>query len=885
MIFNWLGIVVFAAVGIARSEVFEKLDRDPWAWYLVGLLAFAAARGRDEWTKPSRRVLLWLVPAVVSTWAWGALDSISAWLLVSAAISSLVIGTGSRWVFVPGALSTAGMVLLAQTFALTAYVRFGADLHAWPAITGTLAKALAGLGVHAGDIDGVLLVQHADGLHRFAPGFDQMGCLFAAMIAVGALPVLWLQVPRPWRALAITIAVLAAYMVARYLFLILTFRMHLNPTYLWRVGPQAATWLPCIPILARIVRNYVPSSSYDLATGPGSTLRSRWVVPASVAFGFLAVLSASFRDPGERKQGRVLFDELHSDWEWTDQRMGTAEFGLGTTYNYYNLYEHLGRYFDVARNRLPIDPTVLSKCDVLVLRTPTRAYEPSEIEAVTDFVEHGGGVWMIGDHTNVFGSAMRMNPLAETFGIHFRSDAEYDLKTGGLNVFEVPRSSAHPVVVNMPDFLCATGCTIDTDYACQPVMTINAVNTLPADYSQRSFFPREGTRQDFGFGIYTMCAAREYGMGRVLAFADSTVFSNFFMYIPGKPEFALGSIDWLNRTARFAYVPYVAAGCATVLALLLLALTHAAAVRSALPRVAFGILLGASLGTILCDAVTRTAYSVLSPVKEANRVKFDLEHSGVFLPIARLQDDSDNDYATFYTWSQRVDLVPSAHAAFDDVLAGPGLVVLADMIRPMDPYQQRALEERVRSGGNLLVIHGPRGDDASVAPLLAVFGFALDEARPQRPTFKSGFSAPNPADWPPVEEGTVHAAEPMIEPSASKDGEAYGPPAVDQLALAPPFDDVTCSALRSVRGGQPLVLDEEGEPVIAWSTHGLGRVIVVGCGEIFSGDRMGTVSIVPDPEHRQIYELAFALFRLGGNVAQPPLPSLLGTDFLATRNR
>jgi len=48
-------------------------------------------------------------------------------------------------------------------------------------------------------------------------------------------------------------------------------------------------------------------------------------------------------------------------------------------------------------------------------------------------------------------------------------------------------------------------------------------------------------------GTFCVAAASHYGRGRVLAWADSTVFSNFEIFYPGKYEFLLNGTDWLNH--------------------------------------------------------------------------------------------------------------------------------------------------------------------------------------------------------------------------------------------------------------------------------------------------------------------------------------------------
>ena len=882
MNFVWLGIFVFASVGIARAEIIEKLALDPWPWFGAGLLAFALARGSDRVERAARGPLIgWIAVLALALWAWGPLDAYAVTLLLAAAASRFLLAGRSFLTFLPATLTTAGMVALAQSAFLGAFRSLGADVHGFPWAASLFVAPLEALGLRTGVFDGTLYIQHSDGLQWFAPGFDQTGGLFALVLLVGAMPVLWIHATRPWKELLRVSLIVLAYAYLRYLVLIVSFHMHANPTYLWKVVPQTVTWLPCVLLLARYVQLGRPAASFEVFPRSGEpgpvALRTS---AAGAVLGLAGVLALHFHDPGTMNGGRVLFDEYHSDWEWTDRPMGTEDYGLGTSYNYANLYEHLDRHYELERNWQPFTEEVLREHDVLVLRTPTRDYGPSELEAVREFVARGGGLWMIGDHTDVFGSSRRINPMAQQFGMRFRHDAEYDLETGSLNLFEIPAHNPHPVVSRMPNFLCATGCTIETSRECTPVMNVRAVNSLPADYSQRSFFPREVKRQDFSFGLYTMCAAREYGSGRVLAFSDSTVFSNFFMYVPGKPEFALGSIDWLNRSARFAWVRRAAAPAFLLAAVACLALLARTPVRRSGPQLVLGALAGSALASLACAAVVRAGYEEVEQLEPAERIHFDMENSSMFLPIARLQGEGDNDYATFMTWCQRVDLVPTVHEELGQALdhPEPGIVLMADLHRPPAPEDMERLQAAVAGGATLLVSQGPFGHAAAANVVLERFGMELGERYPLAPEPTAEVAAMGPV----APHDHDHAHDHAGEVAGTQDS---GEPEAPRVALASPFARVSCESLWPVIGGEVLVQDESGEPVVAWKAHGSGLVVAVGCGELFTSERMGTVSVQPDPEHREIYELLYSILRLGSRRAEPPLANLLGQDFLAARER
>ena len=158
-----------------------------------------------------------------------------------------------------------------------------------------------------------------------------------------------------------------------------------------------------------------------------------------------AVGAVGYHDPGRLKEGRVLIDEWHSDWEDTVRPLDTEWFGLLSTYNYYSWAEWINATYRVERNLDQVlSEAVLAEVDVLILKCPTSSYSVGEIGAITQFVERGGGLWLIGDHTDVFGMNTFLNQLAGVFGIRFRTDATYALGSGNMTRFYRPAWFAHP---------------------------------------------------------------------------------------------------------------------------------------------------------------------------------------------------------------------------------------------------------------------------------------------------------------------------------------------------------------------------------------------------------------------------------------------------------
>ena len=71
--------------------------------------------------------------------------------------------------------------------------------------------------------------------------------------------------------------------------------------------------------------------------------------------------------------------------------------------------------------------------------------------------------------------------------------------------------------------------------------------SLPPAYHESNYHPQAEYRPRMQYGAYCQLWATTHGRGRVLAFADSTIFSNFCLFQPGKAELLVSMLRWLNH--------------------------------------------------------------------------------------------------------------------------------------------------------------------------------------------------------------------------------------------------------------------------------------------------------------------------------------------------
>ena len=246
--------------------------------------------------------------------------------------------------------------------------------------------------------------------------------------------------------------------------------------------------------------------------------------------------------------------ERHSKWEPTNHPYDTTRFGgddeNSSGYTYSAMYDYLGQFYGMSRleETGKIDDRALAACDVLVIKTPTARYEPEEVQAVVRFVQGGGGLLLIGDHTNFDRSSSSANDITRYFGFTFRDDLLFSFLPRPDQQRYLAAGVPHPAVQHVPWFDFAVSCSIDPGAGRgQPVIESMGLWNMPPDFHYENFMPHAQHCPEMRYGPFIQAWSARHGEGRVLAFADSTIFSSFCIYQPNKAELMLNMIEWLNH--------------------------------------------------------------------------------------------------------------------------------------------------------------------------------------------------------------------------------------------------------------------------------------------------------------------------------------------------
>ena len=864
----WIGLALLSVSWLLGTGCYHPANWTLWtASVVLGTILLASRPTRLPARGEIAVALVMLLPAAwLAPWPFRA-----APLWIALGLGLQLVRLPRRW---PQSLGwgavKAGVVLLGQGLMIEAYATQTARCHDLP---GPLVRLLGGvcslMGIDAA-VDGSTIAMHSlreinsrAAIHYMAATWDLLVDPASLAFLVGGLILLAITAwsgpreQRRWSAWARSAAALAVVTIAW-----LPLRAGLlTAVYLHRVlkaNPNVpltamsqffSTWVSLLLLVGPVllVWRFVRLKSNDgSAIAPAEDPNPpppRWSYPAALALVACAVAILSFLSQWEpvglRKAGRVMFVERHSTWEPTDLPYDKEHFGHDPSYSYNKIYDYCSQFFEMSRLQEsdPIDRAKLSECDVLVVKIPTGRFSPGEVGAIEDFVERGGGLLLVGDHTNVFKSSSYLNDISRKFGFTFRHDllfaidSPYDQK---LNPPIVP----HPVVQHLPPMVYAVSCSIDPGASRgRAVVRSPGLWSLPSDYNSENFHPHAEYRPEMRFGSFIQLWSVCHGSGRVLAFTDSTIFSSFCIFQPGKAELMVGMLEWLNHTSTldrdWLRASVALSGLAVAVAALAFGLMLARAGRVGWLAVIGAAMLGWAIASMGVAAMHRRAMpepKVLRPSARLTRVVIDRTVSEAPLSLGAFVQGDGVGYGMFEQWIPRLGYY-TERLSGREAFSGDALVVFCPT-RSVPEQFRDGLVDYVSRGGRVLIIDSPDVSGSTANSLLWPFKMSVNHATDAQGELRLT------DDWP---------------------------------------KGIELEATCEVFGDEPLAW--VGQSAVAARTrYGKGTVTAIGFGSLFNDEGMGMAwAQDPNAELLTRFDVLFALIEAAVEdrpiVAPPPRES------------
>jgi hypothetical protein len=287
---------------------------------------------------------------------------------------------------------------------------------------------------------------------------------------------------------------------------------------------------------------------------------------------------------------------------------GDQGITLGATLRY---FEERGYTVEILTDELstPVKDA-LQDADVFMAANLTSPLSPEDVEAVTAFVERGGGLLVFGEHTNMMASPVDfqsgriyLNDILSFTGIRIRADtAEWMKKHWQTSTELLP----HPVTRGLHTEEVRTGsvgASLTVSGTAVPVMvgryafSDNPNPLEPGFLGDREFEPGEQ------LGDIILAAADSYGKGKVLVFGDTSY--SFNEALPSTWRLMENSMNFLTDTST---IPGVMLWVASIFFVLCAGITLYSERRRLTGNYSFVILLAALIISGSISSVMDTPY-------------------------------------------------------------------------------------------------------------------------------------------------------------------------------------------------------------------------------------------------------------------------------------
>lgn len=562
---------------------------------------------------------------------------------------------------------------------------------------------------------------------------------------------------------------------------------------------------------------FLIAARYSLGEGLKARVKpiTKGVLYASL---ILFLISISPLDPlAKEKDGRIAYDGFHHD---LDSAFFENDSITHSTLRYLN---SIG--YDATILEEPISPKSLDGISILILETPEDDYTSQEVDYLVNFVNKGGSLFVLGDHTNIMSCYTTLNPILNEFGLHLNFDYSmlWEPHFPSLAGFDSTEETAGATLtLNRSDGLIF--------YALKYTTWADLGDWAAEDHAYMGDVIPQKNEQ---YGVLPICAAVNYGKGRVVAIANSDSMSGpnlLYNY-----DFITRMMSYLNYENSFLKSTWFQA----LLVILILVAVFRARLAAVQPLI---------ISITLILVLVQIQAAIPATAEPSNMIALDNGHVNF------------EGYGSPHQYKNVFFAIFAQHYGFNPVLVKEvpkdlekyKAYVTMGPTRSFSPEEADRLNEYVQKGGTLVVFDGYHSETPSntsnkaANSLIEGFNLYLNG------TLLGEISYFNYTTWGfnlPYMMQTRISVVPQDDPLMKDLG-----------------GDITMYSAVEVIGGTPLALYNNTAPVIVLQDVGSGRVIVVGDHTIFKEFvRYEPVFSYPDPNLKKFIENLFV--SIGGREA------------------
>jgi hypothetical protein len=819
----WISLALFSVSWLFGLNYYHEAQWFIWAILIAagtGLLIGIEIRKPTAFEASIAAIML--LPVIkIAPWPYRL-----APLLILAGLIFVTIPIPRKWPHtLASAFLLAGTILVIQSISIFVYTYITSRSHELPHIISHLLNGLSRIMGISSAFNGLNLALYTQRtVHLLAATWELFFDPVSFAFLFGGMAILSIcksqETTRAKQILFFFISITAWLPIRAVIIISIFMHRALRTDYEAELALVTQFWNPWLlmllltgPVLITLRFIHKPFLEHEISASQFANPYSKDIATTALIFlgSFLLIMGLFLDIPGTHKKERVFVDEFHSTWERTDKPFDTEWYGQDSGYNYACIYDYCSRFYNMSRLTTAIDNTTLKNCDVLMVKVPTSRYTPAEISYIENFVKQGGGLMLVGEHTSVFNSGTYINDIAQVFGFRFRYDCLFDIDTTFEQLYNLP-VVPHPIIQNIPFLNFAVSCSIDPGkrFGMAPIRSTGLKN-LTADYHASNYYPQVENLAQMRYGAFTQLWTIKHGKGRVAAFTDSTIFSNFATFEEGKAELMLGMIEWLNHeNMRLNLNTFlIISGIIIFIGSLLFS--------KKLNGSWLIILTAALCGWAVASASARTIHKYSMPLPQAKRpmISVTIDRTVCNAPLSRsgFITGQRNGFGIFERWILRLGYFTSRKQGIEAISGN--LVVFTQPNLTVENEFRKALVNYVTNGGKILILDSPENSDSTANSLLYPFGINID-----RTTSYSGLLKA-PENWPTIRIDSAYKIE----------------------------------------GAEPF-LWADNVPIGASLKFGKGIVTVISFGTRFADTNMGTTGdIVPNNELRKVFDLEFEILK------------------------
>lgn len=265
-----------------------------------------------------------------------------------------------------------------------------------------------------------------------------------------------------------------------------------------------------------------------------------------------------YERPVEGEGPWILSDHYHARKQnHEDYVLDKQTFGYQGVFGFRRVFDHVERadYNWSSIRTMELSPERLEGFDTLfinLLSNDRPDFTDDEVQTIIDFVDEGGGLFVIADHTNVYDHAERINRFLIPMGIEVLYSIAVDFppehSVAGLGWILVTDFADHPVTEDLEMISLQTGgAMVGGGVAFSSDESFADYWDPTDDGGYYGNWAWDGDEEVEPTGPLEVHQALEYGEGRIVVAGDQNMFGDAWTHWGDNFEVFMNSMEWVSQ--------------------------------------------------------------------------------------------------------------------------------------------------------------------------------------------------------------------------------------------------------------------------------------------------------------------------------------------------